>query len=274
MIYLTSFTLSDHKNSCPNIYPYNVFRGREGKTFFFGGITVLYGDNGSGKSTILNLISNKLGIKGSEYATPNTYGNVDYMGRFIGECSFGMGEDEFGRTLRRIPDVSRYIKSEDILYEIKKIWQKGVLGDGMLYDLVADGMDRKKAEGLVGSTDGWKLLEDKAFRQEKYSNGETSVQYFDEMLKPGGLYLLDEPEVSLSPSNQVYLSKKINEMVRFFDCQFIIATHSPFMLGELDSKIYDLDSRGYSEARWTDLENVRYFFRFFDKHKDEFEGLC
>ncbi len=274
MIYLTSFKLSDKKSSCPNIYPYNVFRGREGKTFFFGGITVLYGDNGSGKSTILNLISNKLGIKGSEYATPNTYGNVDYMGRFIGECSFGMGEDEFGRTIRHIPDVSRYIKSEDILYEIKKIWQKGVLGDGMLYDLVTDGMDRQKAETLVDSVEGWKLLEDKAFRQEKYSNGETSVQYFDEMLKPGGLYLLDEPEVSLSPSNQVYLSKKINEMVRFFDCQFIIATHSPFMLGELDSKIYDLDSRGYSEARWTDLENVRYFFRFFDKHKDEFEGLC
>ena len=271
MIYLTSFKLSDKKSSCPNIYPYNVFRGREGTGFFFDNITVFYGENGSGKSTILNLISNKLGIKGSEYATPNTYGNVDHIGRFLGECAFGMGEDEFGRTIRHIPDVSRYIKSEDILYEI---WQKRVLSDGMLYDLVADGMDRKKAESLVGSADGWKLLEDKAFRQEKYSNGETSVQYFDEMLKPGGLYLLDEPEVSLSPYNQVYLSKKINEMVRFFDCQFIIATHSPFMLGELDSKIYDLDSRGYSEARWTDLENVRYFFRFFDKHKDEFEGLC
>ena len=271
MIYLRSFKLSDRNSSCPNIYPYNVFKGREGSTFFFDEITVLYGDNGSGKSTLLNLISGKLDIKGKEYATSNTYGNEDYIRRYLSECIFATGEDELGRIIRRLPDVSRYIKSEDILYEIKKIWQKGVLGSGMLYDLVADGMDRKKAEGLVGSTDGWKLLEAKAFAQEKYSNGETSMQYFDEMIKPRGLYLLDEPEVSLSPYNQVYLSKKINEMVRFFDCQFIIATHSPFMLGELDAKIYGLDSRCYSEASWTELENVRYFFEFFDKHKDEFD---
>ncbi|MCR5530002.1 MAG: AAA family ATPase [Saccharofermentans sp.] len=271
MIYLRSFKLSAGNSSCPNIYPYNVFKGREGSAFFFDDITVLYGDNGSGKSTLLNLISGKLDVKGKEYATSNTYGNEDYIRRFLSECIFAMGEDELGRIIRRLPDVSRYIKSEDILYEIKKIWQKGVLADGLVYDLITDGMERQKAEALAGSIDGWKLLEAKAFAQEKYSNGETSMQYFDEMIKPRGLYLLDEPEVSLSPSNQVKLSYKIKEMVRFFDCQFIIATHSPFMLGELDAKIYDLDSRCYSEASWTELENVRYFFEFFDKHKDEFD---
>ena len=54
------------------------------------------------------------------------------------------------------------------------------------------------------------------------------------------LYLLDEPEVSLSPANQVALAQEINELTHYLGCQFIIATHSPFMLGTLDAKIYNL----------------------------------
>ena len=103
MIYLQSFGLSPERLSCPNIYPYNVFRRREGMVFFFEQITVLYGNNGSGKSTLLNQISNKLKIKGKEYATPNKFGNEDYCGRFVSECSYCLGEDEFGRTIRSLP---------------------------------------------------------------------------------------------------------------------------------------------------------------------------
>lgn len=71
------------------------------------------------------------------------------------------------------------------------------------------------------------------FSQEKYSNGETSMQFFDENLLHGNLYLLDEPETSLSPANQIKLAEHINELARFFDTQFIIASHSPFILGTL-----------------------------------------
>lgn len=59
------------------------------------------------------------------------------------------------------------------------------------------------------------------------------------------LYLLDEPEVSLSPENQLLLAEKINQMTRFWGCQFIISTHSPFMLGTLRAKIYNLDSKEF-----------------------------
>ena len=57
MIYLSSFKLSDKKVNNPNIYPYNVFRGKYIDPFVFSPITVLYGNNGSGKSTILNIIA-------------------------------------------------------------------------------------------------------------------------------------------------------------------------------------------------------------------------
>lgn len=64
--------------------------------------------------------TNKLMLTGKEYATSNSFGIVDYCGKFSSECQFSYGEDEFGNAFRRFPENSRFIKSEDILYEIKK----------------------------------------------------------------------------------------------------------------------------------------------------------
>ena len=85
------------------------------------------------------------------------------------------------------------------------------------------------------------------------------------------MYLLDEPEVSLSPQNQVKLAEEINKMARYLGIQFIIATHSPFMLGILNAKIYNLDTKNYEVQKWNELENVRYFYAFFKSKMNEFE---
>lgn len=95
----------------------------------------------------------------------------------------------------------------------------------------------------------------------------------EEYLQPDALYLLDEPEVSLSPANQVLLAEEINKLARLLQCQFIIATHSPFMLGTLHAKIYNLDTKDYEVSKWSDLDNVRYFYDFFKKHENEFTQL-
>ena len=106
MIYLSSFRLSNEQVKNPNIYPYHVFRGKDIEPFVFSPITVLYGNNGSGKSTILNIMANKLMVKGREYATSNSFGIVDYCGKFSAECCFSYGEDEFGNTIRKLPETA------------------------------------------------------------------------------------------------------------------------------------------------------------------------
>ncbi len=107
------------------------------------------------------------------------------------------------------------------------------------------------------------------FAQDKYSNGETTMQILEDNIEADCLYLLDEPEVSLSPQNQVKLAEEINKMSRYLGVQFIIATHSPFMLGILNAKIYNLDTNDYKIQKWNELENVRFFYEFFkDKEKD------
>lgn len=271
MIYLSSFKLSDKSIKNPNIYPYNVFHRKDIDPFIFAPITVLYGNNGSGKSTILNIIANKLMLTGKEYATSNSFGIVDYCGKFSSECQFSYGEDEFGNVFRKFSENSRFIKSEDILYEIKKIQQRQILSDGMEYDYMKNGHSQKEAEDYFQTQEGRNQIEYIEFAQEKYSNGETAMQFFEEYLLPDTLYLLDEPEVSLSPANQVLLAKEINKLARLLSCQFIIATHSPFMLGTLNAKIYNIDKDDYSICEWYELENVRYFYDFFKKHEKEFE---
>ena len=130
---------------------------------------------------------------------------------------------------------------------------------------------KQEAEKFLASKDGYMQKQYIEFAQEKYSNGETSMQYFDAYLQPDALYLLDEPEVSLSPANQVKLAEEINKLARLLGCQFIIATHSPFMLGTLQAKIYNIDLKEYEVVKWSKLENIRYFYDFFKKHEGEFE---
>lgn len=220
---------------------------------------------------MLNIIANKLQMQGHEYATNNKFGIVPYFTKFIDECKYTLGDDESGRPLREIPENSRYIKSEDILYEIKKIQQEQVLGDGYVYEHVRRGMPKEKIKSFRDSSSTQRQLTYLKFAQEKYSNGETTLQMLDDYIESDALYLLDEPEVSLSPENQTILAENLNKLARFLNCQFIISTHSPFMLGTLHAKIYNLDSKELEEAKWTELENMRYFYDFFQRHKGEFE---
>lgn len=247
-----------------------MFADKIEKSLLFRPITILYGNNASGKSTLLNIIANKLQIEGQEYATSNQYGTTPYFMKFVNECNYTLGEDEDGRPIRRLPLRSRYIKSEDILYEIKKIQQEQILADGYIYEHIRRGMAKEQREELRNSDKMRKQMEIIKFAQEKYSNGETTLQMLDDYLESDALYLLDEPEVSLSPANQTLLAGKINEMSRLLGCQFIIATHSPFMLGTLRAKIYNLDSEELEVTKWTELENVKYFYNFFKKHKKDF----
>lgn len=267
---MKSFKLSPFIDRNPNAYPDHVFKHIAGEVLLFDRITVIYGNNGSGKSSLLNVIANKLGLKGNESMLSNGYNK--YADPFLSFCSYELGEDEREQPIMSLPESSQYIKSEDILYEIKKIQQSAVLREGMLFEQAKKGLDKEQLAQTEQSYAFRKQLEVIQFAQEKYSNGETSMQLFEQLLTPNSLFLLDEPETSLSPQNQLLLANEINELARYCNCQFIIASHSPFMLGTLQAKIYNLDGASLKICNWTELENIQFFYQFFQKHKREFEG--
>ncbi|MDD6503330.1 MAG: AAA family ATPase, partial [Oscillospiraceae bacterium] len=106
----------------------------------------------------------------------------------------------------------------------------------------------------------------------EHSNGESAFQYFTEKIQENGLYLLDEPENSLAPALQRQLVDFLSDSARFFGCQFLIATHSPFLLAMRGAKIYDLDADPVRVRPWTDLPGIRAYYDFFREHAPEFDG--
>ena len=104
-----------------------------------------------------------------------------------------------------------------------------------------------------------------------FSNGETALEYFDAKLKDGKLYCLDEPENSLSPQKQIVLKQILEEKARYCGCQFVIATHSPFLMALEGAKIYDLDAVPVDIKKWWELPNTRTYYEFFRDNAEFFE---
>lgn len=93
---------------------------------------------------------------------------------------------------------------------------------------------------------------------------------YSNAIKENALYLLDEPENSLSAALQMKLKSFLEDSARFYHCQFIISTHSPFLLSMQGAKIYDLDSDPIGVKPWTELENVKTYYGFFKSHEKSF----
>ena len=74
-----------------------------------------------------------------------------------------------------------------------------------------------------------------------------------------------EPENSLSPEMQLKLKSFIEDSARYFGCQIIMATHSPFLLALEGAKIYDFDSSPVQIKDWLELKNIRTYYDFFKK---------
>ena len=136
---------------------------------------------------------------------------------------------------------------------------------------MADYEKLKKITMARGNTQSKYVRKNLMDNVRELSNGESAYFYFTDKIKEPGLYLLDEPENSLSPARQQELTKFLEESVRFFDCQFIISTHSPFLLAMRGARVYDLDADPARVRRWTELPAVQTYYRFFKEHTSDFE---
>lgn len=291
-MYLKSFSLPIHHEEyllgqhrrdhgyIDNIYPCRIFPQKELEHIHFSPVTIFYGGNGSGKSTLLNLIADKLQLKRS--APKN---NGDLFNRYLEHCSYSMAEDDEGDTMR-IPNGSQIICSDDIfefmltarsandqITENKEIaedmWLPLKYGptlkfrglqdyDSLKFQLLARKKKQRRSQ-FVHRTVGKEIP--------LASNGETALHYFQYMLQHDTLYCLDEPENSMSPKMQLDLQLHLEQLQHYCGCQFIIATHSPFLLSISGAKIYDLDVDPARPRHWWELENIRIYYEFFRKNQ-------
>ncbi len=292
MIYLNRFYLpsetaeinfikSEARSCFHTFYPFNIFPNKGLRTLEFDNITLLYGGNGSGKSTLINIIANKIGAKRySEFNSSSFFS--DYVAMCCPEYSerlknsFVLPSDDvfdFCLTARsvneRIDDrreglINKYIETHTEIHNDPK---KGLLSGLDDYERW-----REAREILSRHHTQSEYVKKRVKRDiDLCSNGETAMRYFVDRIDGAALYLLDEPENSLSFEFQIELAEFISASTRITRSQFIIATHSPILLSIKGARIYDLDGKPVRTSEWTELTNVRKYYNFFMEHSEEFE---
>ncbi len=275
MIYLKEFELPEKEDYSG--YPFHLFLEKRFYDIKFDTTTIFYGDNGSGKSTLLNIITETINKSSKIIKRKNDIVKSEYFDMYINECKYYVQNN--------IPLDSKIICSEDIFKNILSKRKENQEKNSAREDLKKQYLQYKynpinytSLENLSLSVETRKKTQSKFIKSRieensrEFSNGQTALDFFDKELQENRLYLLDEPENSLSPKFQLELVQLINELSRFFKCQFIIATHSPFLLAIPNAKIYNLDETPVAEKKWYELENMQIYYNFFKENKNNFEN--
>ena len=268
-----SFIMGLKRTCYDTVYPFQILSKHHLKMLDFDSVTILYGGNGSGKTTALNVIAEKLNLQ-----RDTLYNRSNFFEDYTDLCSY--------ETERPIPRHSRIITSDDVFDFMLNLRSLNEGIDRRREGLFEEYLEAKYKHFQMKSLEDYEHLkkvntarsktQSKFVREylpenvREHSNGESAFLYFSEKIQENGLYLLDEPENSLSPEKQQELLRFLEDSARFFGCQFVIATHSPFLLSMRGAKIYDMDEEIVDVKRWTQLANVRAYYEFFKKHEKEF----
>lgn len=96
------------------------------------------------------------------------------------------------------------------------------------------------------------------------SHGQSCMAYFKSIYKVKGLHFLDEPEAALSPKTQLELLAVLNELSRAGHAQFIISTHSPILMSLEQATLYSFDNHALETTSYQATEHYKTYKQFFD----------
>jgi predicted ATPase len=233
-MHLTRLTLLADQFPTDKHYPFHlaVFRETKGITFR-SPVTFLIGENGTGKSTLLEAMARKCGI---------------HIWRGIERKRF---------------EANPY---EDALHWFIEVeWTDGMVPGSFF----SSGIFRTFAESL----DEWAAASSKILDYfggkslMTQSHGQSLMSFFKARYKIKGLYLLDEPETALSPKTQLELLTLLRDMSQAGHAQFVIATHSPILMACPGAQIYSFDSHPVKRVDYEDTEHYQVYKGFMENRK-------
>lgn len=235
----------------PQQFPYTVpVLASLQELTFTAPVTFLVGENGSGKSTLLEALA-------------------------LAACSIAVGSDETRRdpTLKPMRALAKdlrlvwskrthrgfFMRSEDFFGFARRMDSSREEMETYLEEVEEEYKDRSKFAQDQARSAYERELGDMSRRYgdgvDARSHGESYLNLFQNRFVPGGLYLLDEPEAPLSPKRQLAFLALLKQMVDE-DGQFIIATHSPILMGYPGAVILSCDSGSLCPVDYQDLEHV------------------
>lgn len=209
VIYLNAFTVPDEsaewnfflygaKETCFNTYyPYQFFPKMEFERMAFETVTIFYGGNGTGKTTLLNIIAEKL------HLTRNAvFNRSSFFERYVSSCRADIE--------KTIPKASRIITSDDVfdyLIDLRNLNNGIHAKREELFDEYIENRDSNFRFRTMEDYERLKKVNQARSKKKskyvkanlidnvrEYSNGESAFKFFTEKIKENALYLLDEPE--------------------------------------------------------------------------------
>lgn len=197
-------------------YPFNVPAVRRTETLtFHPRVTFLVGENGSGKSTLIEALAVAWGSNAEGGSRDHQY-------------STRASHSPLHRFIRPVRAPRK--ATDGYFLRAESYFTTATY-------LEASGTNR------AGQT-----------RVHEKSHGEAFFDLFENRLQGNGLYILDEPEAALSPSRQLSFLARLHQLVND-GSQFIIATHSPIILGYPDAWIYQTSPHGLDRVAYEDTEH-------------------
>ncbi|MBY6036588.1 AAA family ATPase [Fictibacillus nanhaiensis] len=209
-------------------------------------VTILVGENGTGKSTLIQAIADQ--AQSIRIDQQNENPSVRLLSNQLKLTWSIRTRDGF------------FLTAEDFVNYVKRVSEMREEAKRSLEEIEIEYKDRSQfAKNLASMPHNHTLYDLQNLYDdglEFRSHGERFLDFFQSRLRPKGLYILDEPEVPLSPTKQLSFISLIKEMTKK-NAQFIIATHSPILMAIPDAEIISLDSLPPKTCQYEDLEHVQ-----------------
>ncbi len=267
MIHLKSVRLGTIDQHAAGKFPFSVpviaaLAGCE--IAFSSEVTLLVGENGSGKSTFLEALAiaaRSIAVASEDIEGDRTLAAVRQLARKL--------KLSWSKRTR----AGFFMRSEDFFGFAKRMRALRESLEREMAEIGEEFADRSTlAQGLARMPFMRELHEMKQLYGEDLdanSHGESYFMVFKARFSPNGLYLLDEPEAPLSPMRQIGLMAMIKMMVEEQGAQFIISTHSPILMAYPSATIYTFDGGAIRQAQYQELEHVT-VTRAFLSHPERF----
>jgi predicted ATPase len=266
MPHLRSVTFNAPLGTHATQFPFTIpaVQSLMGRTLAFTtSVTLLVGENGSGKSTVLEALARAIGS--------------------ITVGSHQVGDDTTLRHIQPLADSLKlvwnqktrrgfFLRAEDFFGYAQHLQQTLAEMEGEIRRLQEDETLSKTARGLAIQPYAREVA---ALRRnygeglDTMSHGESFVRLFQQRFVPDGLYLLDEPEAPLSPMRQLAFLGLLKHAVEEQGAQCLIATHSPILMALPQATIYSFDEGAVQPIAYEDTEHVR-LTRDFLTHPEQF----
>ena len=236
MIYLKQVNIHLEKFPVLNFYPFNLEIFQNTKSIRFNNpVTLFIGENGTGKSTLLKAIAYKCGIH--------------------------IWQSEFNLRCEQNP------YEEDLYKTISIQWKNGPVPGSFFGSQIFSHFAKNLEEWAINDSEMLKYFGGKSLITQ--SHGQSLMSYFQSRYNIKGLYFLDEPETALSPSSLIDLLNLLIKISQQGHAQFIIVTHSPFLMACPDARIYSFDNKAIEPIQYEDTDYYK-IYRNFMTNPNEF----